>query len=172
MEKYEQSRDALDLLPFELSLQIAELSPATRLLLSCAIPSIGRYSLDPDVQYNLMNRFMNSKCLLPNGAKHGKHTELNYRGPHGVLPPYIDYVQLWYRNGELHRNRDQPAVMMYYTNGRLAQELWYQDGYLCRTGDLPIIKHHRREPRRFNQSNAATVLSVRNRTKNRSRKGR
>ena len=42
--------------------------------------------------------------------------------------------QRWYKNGELHRDNDLPAVIL--SNGT---QFWYQNGKLHRDNDLPAI---------------------------------
>lgn len=47
----------------------------------------------------------------------------------------INNVQSWYKNGELHRDNDLPAVIDYYTSTKA----WYKDGKLHRDNDLPAV---------------------------------
>jgi hypothetical protein len=48
----------------------------------------------------------------------------------------IDGVQKWYKNGKLHRDGDQPAVITRPVNG---DQYWYQDGKRHRDGDKPAM---------------------------------
>lgn len=47
---------------------------------------------------------------------------------------HINGTQKWYQNGKLHRNNDLPAII--YADG---QEVWFQNGKLHRDNDLPAV---------------------------------
>jgi len=133
--------DALQLLPLELWLLLAEHSPTIWRLLSQAVPCLGRYSLNADVQSRLMDRWVNSDGFLPNGARHGFHmspASLCF----GALESNIR--ESFYRNDKFHRDRDLPAVTHYRTtNGTICSMRWYWNGLLHRDGDQPAEKSYR-----------------------------
>ena len=127
--------NALDLLPVELWLHVAECSPEASFRLACAVSYVGRYLLNEDVQTRAMTRFCNSKGFLPNGAKHGMHVEVDCE----------DYKsEVWYRNGVEHRDGDLPAVIHYRKDGiySYSYKAWYRNGVKHRDGDLPAVIHH------------------------------
>ncbi len=49
----------------------------------------------------------------------------------------------WYRNDELHREGDLPAVIWYKKNGAIIAEYWYRNGKPHRGGDLPADIYYR-----------------------------
>ena len=64
----------------------------------------------------------------------------------GNLPALINYyengqpwIESWYKNGKLHRKSDLPAIIAYYFYGTLKYESWYKNGILHREGDLPNV---------------------------------
>ncbi len=128
------SHHALDLLPFELWLHVAECSADAWFRLACSLSCVGRYSSRANVQTRAMARFCSSAGILPNGVKHGMHVEVNCR----------DYKShRWYRNGNLHRDGDLPAVKRYHEDGILCYEAWYRNGDQHRDdGDLPADKSY------------------------------
>ena len=129
------SHHALDVLPLELWLHVAECSPDAWFRLACSLSCVGRYSLHEDVQTRAVTRFCNSDGFLPNRAKHGMHVEMYC----------LDYkAEVWYRNGQLHRDDgDLPAVIHYHEDGTLKLEEWYRNDEKRRDGDLPaVIRYH------------------------------
>jgi len=164
--------DALDLLPYELWILIAEQTSEAWLQLSCTILAVGRYSLGIDVQTRMMNLFVNSEGYLPNGFKHGLHKRISdklnivlhsrtwhYRGklhrneedmPTGrmwVMSDFVTYliVESWHQHGLLHRNEDQPAVVSYHKDGTIHIKHWYQNGKLHRDADQPATVSYRKD---------------------------
>ena len=61
------------------------------------------------------------------------HQPHNYDGP-AIINKYGD--QLWYKEGNRHREGDQPARI--YVDGT---RVWYKEGHLHRDGDRPAIIH-------------------------------
>jgi len=49
----------------------------------------------------------------------------------------FDGTQIWYKNGELHRDNDLPAII--FNNGK---RYWYKNGRLHRDNDLPAVILH------------------------------
>ena len=131
------SNFALDVLPLELWLEIAKQSSNAWHGITTAIVYVGRYSLDPEVQHRMMDRFVDDNGFLPNGAKHGKHViDAWPKSQYGRI------MQEWYLNGKLHRNvDDQPASIWFRHGGTLALEEWWQHGKLHRIGD-PAVKDY------------------------------
>ena len=158
----EQCQDSLDILPAELWTCIAEQSPASWFALCCSMRWLGLYSLRARVQQQLMDRWVDRKTgLLPNGAEHGMHV-------HDMIYfPAAHKLEMWYRNGVMHRDGDLPAKICYrehgtassetrlrddnvhredgparkwyYENGTLVYEAWYRNGELHRDGDLRAV---------------------------------
>ena len=62
-----------------------------------------------------------SKKLLANNYKDGSQTEKT-----------ADGTRVWYKNGEVHRDDDRPAII--YADGGL---VWYKNGEYHRDGDKP-----------------------------------
>lgn len=64
---------------------------------------------------------------------------------HGSLPSRIDYHLetgkkasiLYHREGQLHREGDQPAETHYWEDGGIQNQAWYKNGKLHRDGGLP-----------------------------------
>ena len=62
----------------------------------------------------------------------------------GDLPAFIQYhyknikpeIKIWYKNGKLYRVGDLPARIEYYENGQPHRKFWYKNEILHREGDL------------------------------------
>ena len=130
------SHNALDVLPLEMWLHVAECSADAWFRLACSLSCVARYSLHEDAQTRAMSRFCNSAGFLHNGAKHGMHVGGDDDD---------DETERWYRNGKLHRDGDLPAVIRYCRwNGTLAHEEWWCDGVKHRD-DGPAVRWYRED---------------------------
>ncbi len=128
-------------LPLELWIKIASTSSKSWWLFTLAIPQLGRYSLQPHVQKRMKSKFVKKTETfwdyirvafweLPNGGK--------LHSPNSDQPAYIQYYangskeyEHWYKDGKLHRENDQPALIVYYSSeegGSRKYENWYKDG--------------------------------------------
>ncbi len=165
--------DALQVLPLELWVHMAMSgTPGVWLNLCRAVAPLGSWSLDPDVQLKMMDKFVresNGTYRLPNGALHSYHdrpaekwywplripppdgtfsSEKWYQdlkaGPaeKGYWPDGILECEKWFQKGKLHRGDDQPAGKEYYKDGPLKFEAWYQHGKHHRDGDQPAEKKY------------------------------
>lgn len=48
-------------------------------------------------------------------------------------------IQLWVKDGKLHREGDQPAEILWFDNGQSKRKAWFKDGLYYRDGDQPAI---------------------------------
>ena len=52
-------------------------------------------------------------------------------------------IESFYKEGELHREGDQPAWIHYYADGSVSREWFYKEGKRHREGDQPaVIMYH------------------------------
>ena len=91
----------------------------------CAIPALGRYSCDAQVQRELKERFICHEFSM-----HDKGRDVIMILKESRLP-----------NGQLHSVNDQPAVRLYRrsSDGKVHYERWYTDGELDRGDDQPAV---------------------------------
>ena len=54
--------------------------------------------------------------------------------PEGYCVVDLQATKKWYKNGELHRDNDKPAII--WSNG---QKEWYKNGKRHRDGDKPAV---------------------------------
>ena len=93
-------------------------------------------SLDPrDTEGNFGKRWEEKVKITPSGNKHFYMSGLKYNTKNVHRIEYANGYE-WYKNGELHRDGDKPAVE--YSNG---DKMWYQNGKLHRDGDKPAVEY-------------------------------
>jgi len=140
-------RDALDILPIEVWLHIAEQRPSSWFVLCRVVLLLGRYSLDADVQRRLLIRWISSDGYLPNGMAHGKHGKpTDY---YGFRLGFDEFVTTkWYHKGVLHQDDgdDLPAVEIRRENNILNYQEWRRNGKLYRVNPaLPAVISYRQD---------------------------
>ncbi len=140
-----------ELLPFDILLLIAEIGPWAWRLMTTAIPSVGRYSLNKNVQRKMKKRWTTKEVKVD---EYGWHTTTRYLLPNGKLyrekkPAVIErdnhcnYISMeeYYTGlaGRLHRDNN-PSFIEYAPDGTMFLELYYKHGLLYRDNGPAVIK--------------------------------
>ncbi len=146
-------------IPLEIWLQIASTSPEAWRLFTQAIPMLGRYSLRPEVQIRMKNKFVKKfteyETKYDGGGTYDYHKIVKWLLPNRTIyrekkSAWIEYYsssnggkkeyEEWYTSGSdlNHRGEDKPAYISYYSeSGKIEEEIWYKEGNYHRDGDKP-----------------------------------
>ena len=143
-----------ELLPFDILLLIAETEPWAWRLMTTAIPSVARYSLNKNVQIKMKKRWTTKEVTVD-----GDYTQTRYLLPNGKSyreegPAFIKSNTLsllicreeYYtaKPGKLHRGNDKPAVISQSpTDNKTMVKKYYKNGVLHRDGEhAALLKYY------------------------------
>ncbi len=141
-------------LPLEIWILIAEVGPWAWRLLTLAIPNVGRYSLNKNVQRKMMKMFTHlgihngldyyiNYYKLPNKDSHRED------GPAIIIKlKHSDSLRLqeWFYMGKRQRfpfTNDKPSVIYYYgsKDGLKVNEIFHKNGVIHRENEPAYIKY-------------------------------